>query len=201
MKKTLLVGLAVSFALSGISSVFAEDVNMNAPYGDREPGGYQHMTTYYHNYWRRHHHPWSNIERERHVVRAAQDFENQTRIWEGKERKRFVSASDDVVRTRFNEYIWNGSPESFSSELSEPLVEQIKNRPAVDTATREAIQLHHFLPKPLTYNQITYLPDEFTDKKLNLPGQRYKSGLIGDDLVLYDVVTGRVRGIWRDVIK
>lgn len=200
MKKTILAGLALSFALSGITSAFAADVNMDAPYGDRLPGGYQHLTTHYHNYWRNHHHPWSNIERERHVVRAAQDFENLTKVWEGKHRDRFVRISDDAVKERFREYVWNEARNDYNSELPTHFVEQLKNRPSVSSVTKESLKLHAFLPQPLTYNDITYLPDDFTREQLRLPDQRYRSGIIGKDMVLYDVVTGRVRGLWRDMI-
>ncbi len=199
MKKFLLLGLAVSFAVGVTVKAFADEVNMDVPYGDREPGGYQHLTTHYHNYWRHHHHPWSNIERERHVVREAQDLEKLTRIYEGVQRERFVTMSDEKVRDRFNQFMMNSARSDYSSELHPMFLEQIKNRPQMDPSTREAVQLHAFLPKPLSYNDITYLPAEFTRKELRMPDQRFRSGLLGNDLILYDEVTGRVRGIWRDI--
>lgn len=200
MKKTLLLGLALTCALGTAPAAFSEEVNMDAPYGDREPGGYQHLTTHYQNYWRAHHHPWSNIERERHVVREAQDFERLTRVMEGKERGRYVKASENTVRDRFQRYMWSGQGSDFSAELPTHFVEQVKNRPSLDASTREALKMNEFLPKPLSYNTITYMPDEFTREQLGMPDQRFRSGLVGNDLVLYDVVTGRVRGLWRDII-
>lgn len=200
MKKLFLLGMAFACTLSVMPMSFAQELNMDVPYGDRAPGGYQHLTTHYHNYWRRHHHPWSNIERERHIVRAAQDFKNLTKTFEGGERERYVRASDDKVRARFNEYVWDRSQTEFNAELPEYFIEQFQNRPSVSSSTRDALKLHEFLPKPLTYNDITYMPDEFTRKKLRMPEQRYRSGLVGNDLILYDTVTGRVRGIWRDIV-
>lgn len=201
MNKLFMVGLALTLSLGAISTSSAEEVNMDAPYGDRQPGGYQHMTTHYHNYWRHHHHPWSNIERERQVVREAQDFEKLTRVWEGRDRETFVKKSDEEVRSDFSDYIWNPSKSDFSAELPAYFVEQIKSRPSISDSVRESIRMHELLPKPLNYNTLTYLPDNFTREELKLPDQRFRSALVGNDMILYDVVTGRIRGIWRDIIN
>lgn len=163
MKQFALLGLALSLSLSAVA--MAADVNMDVPYGDREPGGYQHLTVHYHNYWRNHHHPWSNIEAERHVVKEAQDLAKQTKIWEGDPRSTYVSASDATIRDRFNQYMFlNGNQTAFNPELPEWFVENVKTRASVDGATKDGLKLHQFLPNGMTYNDITYLPDEFTRK-------------------------------------
>lgn len=201
LNKTLFA-MALTLALANVSVAFAGEVNMDVPYGDREPGGYQHLTTHYHNYWRHHHHPYSNVEAERHVVREAQDLARQTETWEGEPRQRFVRMEDAEVREKFNEYLFTDMGQSqFNAELPDYVIEQVKARPSFDQAAINSIQLHQELPKTLTYNDITYLPDEFTRKFLHMPAQRYKAGLLGNDLVLYDVLNGRVRGLWRDIIQ
>jgi hypothetical protein len=200
MRKAFLLALAATCLLSTVPASFAQDVNMDSPYGDRAPNGYQQLTTHYHNYWRAHHHPWSNIERERHIVREAQDFENLTKIYEGHQRSVYVHATDNTIRNRFAAYMWNSPQNDFNAELPTYFIEDFKNRPSMDGSTREALKLNEFLPKPLSYNDITYMPDEFTRKQLHVNTQRFRSGLVGNDLVLYDVVTGRVRGLWRDIV-
>ena len=201
MKVKQLFAATLALALTA-GVAFAGEVNMDVPYGDREPGGYQHLTTHYHNYWRHHHHPYSNIEAERHVVREAQDLARQTDVWEGEPRQRFVRMDDQKVREEFNEYLFTDlSQTQFSSEIPEHVIEQIKNRPSFDQQTVSNIRLNEELPSNLSYNDLTYLPDEFTRSELHMPAKRYKAGLIGNDLVLYDTLSGRVRGLWRDIIQ
>lgn len=202
LKKTALLSLVLALSLSSTLAARAAEVNMDVPYGDREPGGYQHLTVNYHNYWRHHHHPWSNIEAERHVVREAQDLAKQTKIWEGDPRKNFVRADDSTIRERFNTYMFTSNSQGeFNPKLPDYFIEQVKNRPSVDETAQSNIHMNSILPENVSYNDLTYMPDTFTKKQLRMPELRYKSALFGNDLILYDTVTGRVRGVWRDVIS